>query len=64
VNERRYPTAYCRICGALSKGEFHSPTFFCPKHERDEVNFYQSLQDSPLTKEQKAQRRLYEKRWR
>lgn len=59
-----FESAQCYICDEVFKGNFRSPVFFCHKHDRDEVNFHQSLQAGPLTKDQKAQKRLYEKRWK
>lgn len=64
MKERVFESAECYICGEVYKGRFSHPVFFCDKHRRDEINFHQSLQDGPLTKEQKAQKRLFEKRWK
>lgn len=59
-----FESAQCYICNQVYKGHFDAPVIFCHLHRPDEVDFHQSLQAGPLTKDQKAQRRLYENRWK
>jgi len=59
-----FESAQCYICDEVYHGHFDAPVFFCHRHRSDEVDFHQSLQSGPLSKDQKAQKRLYEKRWR
>jgi len=64
MDERVFESAECYICDEVYKGKFSSPVIFCHRHKPDEVDFHQSLQAGPLSKDQKAQKRLYEKRWK
>jgi hypothetical protein len=59
-----FESAQCYICDEVYKGPFCDPVIFCHRHRRDEVDFHQSLQAGKLSKDQKAQKRLYEKRWK
>ena len=53
----------CMICGDVKLGECDSQFHFCGRHRQDEIDFLQSLPDGKLTKEQKAQRAIYRRRW-
>ena len=64
MQPRIFESAECYICGEVYKGKFRNPVFFCDKHKRDEIDFHQCLQAGRLTKDQKAQKRLYENRWK
>lgn len=56
--------AKCTICGIRREGRFEGHSFICDKHSSDECDFFQSLQEGTLSKEQKSQRRIYEQQWK
>lgn len=58
-----YFEASCEFCNRRKRGRFSSRTFICEGHSQYEIDFLSSLQDGPLTKDQKAQRRLFMKLW-
>ena len=64
MQPRIFESAECYICGEVYKGKFRNPVFFCNRHRQDEIDFHQSLPDKRLTKDQKAQRLLYARRWK
>jgi hypothetical protein len=64
MNAKVFESAQCYICDEVYKGKFSDPVIFCHRHKPDEVDFHQSLQAGALTKDQKTQKRLYEKRWK
>lgn len=64
MQEPMYPESQCLICGNVRRKWSHQRTFYCDLHKRDEVEFHDSLPErSRMTKDMKAQERLYAKRW-
>lgn len=64
MKKPEYPSSQCMICGDVRVKWTNQRTFYCDKHERDEIEFHESLPErTRMTKDQKAQERLYAKRW-
>lgn len=58
-----YDNATCFICGQVHKERFHDRRTYCSWHSNAEIDFFLSLPEGQLSKEDKAQRRIYEKSW-
>lgn len=58
-------TRTCFICRVVERGRFSSPSFYCGKHQNDEVDLHQSMPADRrlLSKDDKRLERIYAKRW-
>jgi hypothetical protein len=65
MDPNHYLKQTCLICRDTKHGRFDSPTVYCDKHQRDEIDLHQFMPEDRrlLSKEDKQLERVYAKRW-